>query len=139
MSVATWKKEFFGKIKDNMTDKECAEHTVKKYTGTLKENLIKHDVTKLKKEAYIEDKRNKDFCFDTETCSFCKKYYIRNFYTHECKKCPLYIEEGVNCFSYDSSYAKFINSSNPNKLISLMKKIIKKCDETGVYENKKRK
>lgn len=133
MSISTWKKEFYSKIKEKMTDKERAEHVLKKYTGALKENLIKHEVIKLKEESYIEDKKSKTFYFDIESCSFCEKYFKPSYYEKNCDGCPLFKEEGVSCFNEKSSYAKFTKTSNPNKLISLMKKIIKKCDDKGKY------
>lgn len=131
MSVSTWKKEFYTKPKDTMTDKQCAEHTLKKYTGVLKENLVKHEVIKPKKDSYLEGKNGKTFYFDIDSCSFCGKYCFKE--DSSCEGCPLYKEEGVTCFSEKSSYMKFTKTSNPNKLISLMKKIIKKCDDRGNY------
>lgn len=133
MSISTWKKEFYSKPKEKMNDKQRAKHTLKKYSGILKENLIKHEVIKLKKESYIEDKKGKTFYFDLSSCSFCEKYYFNVKEINSCKNCPLRKEEGVTCFNEESSYAKFVKTSNPNKLMNLMKKIIKKCDDKGNY------
>jgi len=135
MSISTWKKEFFSEPKSKMTDKQCAEHTLKKYTGALKENLVKHELVKYKDESYIESKKNKTFYFDVSSCSFCLKYFEFSYSEKKCNGCPLLKEEGVTCFNEESSYFKFIKTSKPNKLISLMKKIIKKCDDKGNYIN----
>lgn len=135
MSILSWKKEFYSKFKKSMTDKECAEHTLKKYTGILKPNLIKHEVIKKLGEAYIEDKKYKNFHFNMDTCSFCVKYVFKE---RRCSNCPLYIEEEKTCFNEKSAYAKFYIKSNPKKMISLLNKVLKKCDSAGNYINKKK-
>ena len=134
MSIMSWKKEFYNKLKKRMTDKECAEHTLKKYTGVLTSNLIKHKVIKRLDSAYIEDEKYKDFHFNMDNCSFCVKYILKE---RICSNCPLFIEGKKTCFDENSAYGKFYIKSNPKKMISLLNKILKKCNKIGKYNYKK--
>ena len=134
MSVNTWKKEFYSKISPKMTDKERAEHTLKKYEGILSLNLKKHGVKKDECDTeiyHLDENINKfsSFVFDTTTCSFCRKYFKTT-----CDSCPVTKESGESCISSNPNvYILFTEDNNPKPMIKLMKKIIKKCDEAGKY------
>jgi hypothetical protein len=130
MSIKTWKKEFYTKPLKKWSDKECAEHTLKKYTGTMKSNLKRHGVVKSGLTCLSDDITINFFEFGADSCSFCKKYY-----QYDCEGCPLE-ELGKGCLFSEtlSPYEYFCSDNNPKPMINLMKRIIKRCNDKGEFE-----
>lgn len=65
-------------------------------------------------------------------CVLCEKAGLKASASHiiNCKKCPIYEKEGVDCFDEDSSYYKWNNADDvktikvyAGKLLKIMKKL----------------
>jgi len=136
MSISTWLKEYYKTPKKSWNDKQCAEHSILKYEGSLSFNLKKHGIIKRKGDCFLEDSKSNVFWFQIDNCSFCKKYFSNKSDSSVCERCPLYLETKKNCGMKGSAYTKWVNNNNAKTMIVLMKKIISKCDESGKYNFK---
>ncbi len=93
MSIVTWLDEFYPKtvydLSDNLTDLECIDHSILKWSGALPENLEKHNVI-YASYAIRSDETN--FTFDGHTCALCQIYRTEDYgcYNPELNKtCPI--------------------------------------------------
>jgi hypothetical protein len=136
MSVESWKEEFFSPIGDEERDdpKAAAEHSLKKWQGTLPHALAKHGVIFTGAEIVSADVADGEFTdgeftFNGTTCSLCSfgeaemtrdeegvatywtDFDIRdegqNYEPDPCHYCPLYLaNNGYSCEAPGSSYNK---------------------------------
>lgn len=85
MSLATWKKEFYGSLaKAAKSDEAAILHAIKKYEGALDHNLDKHDL--VRDGFVLKESAANTFFFGSESCALCKRHIdIEN----QCPNCPL--------------------------------------------------
>ena len=113
MSIKTWKKEFYGNMRESIKSKKKAiEHSLQKWKGLTKENLIKHNVEI--ENSIIYDNYD-SFTIDANSCALCKKYRNRN-----CCECPLYELLGTECYKYKQPYDDFLEYSDPKPMIKAL-------------------
>jgi uncharacterized protein YbdZ (MbtH family) len=119
MSIATWKKEFYGPMsKAVKSEKAALEHSIKKWTGLLPANLKKHELKT--KDLWIEDNARRAFDIDSSTCALCELYI--------CSDCPLKkIRRSPCCGNKESPYSIWYDENNPRPMLNLLKKALKKC------------
>jgi len=89
MTLKSWKAEFYTELPTETTDP--VEHSLKKWTGLLPQNLKKHGVELLRDpghtNSYIyahhifDAGTDEHFDIDSSTCSLCAQY--------DCSDCPL--------------------------------------------------
>lgn len=143
MSAKTWQEEFCPKpVKaKTWTDKQCFEHTIKKYQGAMAKALKKHGLQKAGNFLIPIDLGDPDpydistseRCnFNEKSCALCTKYLNRR-YKNKCSKCPLSLA-GKECGNDDSPYDYFCDNDNPQPMIRTMKKMITQCDKKGNWD-----
>jgi hypothetical protein len=142
MSLRSWKKEFYKPIQGvrdyrthpkNWTDQQCFEHTLKKYSGLLPENLVKHSVSLLRGDVSEGSSSGPIFEFDGNSCALCKKFAPDQ---PGCDKCPLF-KSGYGCNTDKSLWKTMMKLGNPRPMIKHMKKLIAECTSTGRWRKKK--
>lgn len=89
MSEASWKNEFYPIDADLVDEEDAIKHSLVKWRGLRKENLLKHGLEWVPIEV------------SGATCALCKAYWLAG-----CKKCPLYQFLGSRCD--DGSKAPFV-------------------------------
>ena len=143
--IRSWVKDNYTPTKGaaKWTDKECFEHTLKKYQATTAETLAKYQ---LKKDgptlAAVADSsrplhllpEDKKFVFDHANCSLCAKYYYR---IDSCSSCPLGRIKKTCGKTHKDPYSVFIERDNPEPMILLMEKLIAQCDKKGNWRGPK--
>lgn len=140
MGLQDWKGAFYSDVEGakGWTDKQCFEHTLKKYKGLKKENLNKYGVQL--SGAVVRRDQSEEFFLGTDTCSLCTKYYGIEDDTveNECSICPL-DQAGYGCFTNDEDedhknlWAKMYDENDPTEMIQQMKKMIGECAENGEW------
>jgi len=105
MSLETWKKEFYPKNAKSMgkaTSKAATDHSIQKWIGLRKKNLVKHGLVTTTLWGWrcvgeIADPLGYDsstFGVDSGTCALC----VRFTHKEECERCPLAkCRGGVSC------------------------------------------
>jgi hypothetical protein len=123
MSLKTWKKEFYPvEPKKRMTKKQAIEHSLRKWTGLLPSNLVKHGVYKMSK--YIQGFENStdDLRIDGNSCALCVKYIEAK---DNCEACPLAKYLGHPCdMEEEYPYTLWLDSENPKPMIKALKKLL---------------
>jgi len=115
MSITTWKKEFYGSLKEaSKSDVKALKHGIRKWTGLLPKNLEKHGV--FREEYYFITDTVNTFEIDMTTCALCE----RHFHVKECSKCPI-----NDCCCDGGPYIKWDEEGNPRPMIRVLKKALK--------------
>lgn len=138
MTIETWKEQAYSitaKQAAELSEKECAQHSLNKWECLRPEILKKHGMTKkiytyeiLKKHGikeyidtyskYIRDiNTNERFNIDGSTCSLCEKYHEEL----DCSKCPIFKMKGRSC---DEEYQAFTFDDSPKPMIDLLKETL---------------
>ena len=101
MSIETWKDEFYPTDAAEAIDSplEAAEHSLRKWTGMLPENLKKHSIT-------FDDMMVEDF-MDSNTCALCEYDDDRRLLigASSCSCCPL-ASAGFQCSDGNSPWRR---------------------------------
>jgi len=124
MSIATWKKEFYGSLKEaSKSDVKALKHGIRKWTGLLPENLKKHYVWHELGEARIRDNSSILFSVSGVSCALCIKYVTRGTRSHS--DCPIF-----KCDTEDDSpWVVWKNRGNPRPMIRVLKKALKEREK----------
>lgn len=126
MSIETWKQEFYPeKARSDMSDLEACEHAIKKFTGTLRENLEKHGLRLHYGSVTSSILETPGFIFSSDNCAFCLKYLDRYDEGGRCSKCPLKTIRKIPCDlpSKEGPWGKFIKEDNPKPMLELLNKV----------------
>lgn len=119
MSLETWLAEFYPTSAYDTHEAEAIAHSLKKWEGTLPENLEKHDVFFDFDE--INDGDGGHFEFDSHNCSLCYHYYDHD---HGCEACPLFKHLGRACDDQDDSpYKQACCNNNTIPMIEALRSI----------------
>lgn len=107
MNMKSWMEEFYPVAAYECEEAEALEHSHKKWTGLLPENLAKHEIMpeEFYNSAVISDGEHA-FWIDSSTCALCRIYELK------CLQCPL-----INC---RAEYAAWLESYDPVPMISLI-------------------
>lgn len=107
MSMKSWMEEFYPVEADEVSEADALEHSHKKWTGLLPENLVKHDVTivELHRHIILTDGAEQ-LWIDSSTCALCKVHDLN------CAQCPL-----QDC---DPEFSAWISSYDPIPMITLI-------------------
>lgn len=126
----SWLKKFYpipaADLK-NASDTECLKHSILKFTGLLKEELIKHRVFLYAGVVSTHEKDSFRLKIDGKSCALCQKY----FYTEpSCKACPLYTLLDHNCDrpkegEEHSIYYKAAHLKQPYDMINALEECLK--------------
>ena len=117
MSLATWKAEFYPVKAKDCPEEEYITHALRKYIGTRKENLVRHEVT-LRGMTLMDDSDKSMFRLDSETCALCVHY--------ECPYCPLHLIDIHLSSCSDqmgSPWFEFKVYGNPEPMIARLEEI----------------
>jgi hypothetical protein len=125
MSLSTWKQEFYPVPADSVKDDAAAvEHSIRKWEGLRKENLVKHAMRRSDRD--IGDDRD-DFGIDCRSCALCVLHRTRDKDGEaSCGDCPLYVSRGkVACdVSTDDEtiapYRVFMNCGDPEPMLAAL-------------------
>lgn len=121
MSVESWKAEFYPTAADGCPKDEAIAHALKKWEGTLPENLAKHEVTFVCNKIIGDD--GKVFAFDGYSCALCQHYYDK---ATSCEECPLAISLKRRCDAVSfgpMSKWQHANNGNPLPMIEALRVI----------------
>jgi hypothetical protein len=122
MSLATWKKEFYGPMSKAVKSKKSAlAHSLKKWEGLTKGNLKKHALHI--SDGCISDEDHR-FEINGDSCALCCKYWYA-----DCVECPLTMALGHPCYAIDDSpFRAWYDGFAPGPMIRALKKAIKAAD-----------
>lgn len=123
MTIKSWKEENYpidAKDLRESSDRECIEHSLKKFEGTKKENLKKHNVILYKGDIYFTNGLT-CFSFNGLTCALCQKYCLRE---SSCSNCPL-SKIGKQCSASESPWKIFLKDNNPIPMIRALKECLR--------------
>ena len=78
MSMKTWKEEFYPIKADKCKKKDALKHSLQKWIGLRKSNMIKHELnyyiskkTELAQYCILCDENDSCFCVDDSSCALC--------------------------------------------------------------------
>lgn len=91
MSVETWEAEFYPTPAAECEEKDAIAHSLRKWEGTLPENLAKHEVGFVRNGICNE---LAFFSFGADCCALCWHYFDR---PTACARCPLARYLGRRC------------------------------------------
>jgi hypothetical protein len=131
MSAKTWIEEFCPITASQVTSDGALGHSIRKWTGLLKENRQKHDLRKYK-STLIDVNGFTVININGDTCALCKHY--------DCYKCPLYKILGeAPCDLHDESpYFIYIRTGNPVPMLNALNKAKQMEDNNGKDSSKRR-
>ena len=127
MSLKSWKAEFYPIVASKVSKKNALAHSLQKWEGLLKKNLIKHGLKMEKAQfGYISHPNESTLeMVTTDECSLCY-HYIDRENEIDCDGCPINELPGNTCcMKVDSPYNRSIKTENPMPRINLLKKAIK--------------
>lgn len=136
MSLASWKREFYGPLKEACkSDMAALLHSKKKWEGLLRENIERHN---LELDFFdLKSARGAEFQIDTSTCALCKMYYPEEDNVREHKKCPGCPLSDIRNLGCDTSRRREVHSpfadlrfNGPGKMLKLIDRAIAKCAES---------
>lgn len=126
MSYRTWKKEFYPKdAATKMSTRDAIEHSLRKWTGLLKENLEKHNMT-LDGRDLVEKRTGLNMLtIDSGTCVLCHQFIMVD---HDCYNCPLYQSLGHKCDATGAPYGKLFNGKGARPMVKALQKTLERFD-----------
>lgn len=143
MSIATWRKKFYPPITPVVvsTGLKAATHSLKKWTGVLKENLEAHGLTRDSNE--LTDKLGRTFYLNSDSCALCIKFYGEDYDNNynedeteysdcgDCGDCPLYkVRGGYPCdFETPSEKVSPFVEKTGEKMVYWLEKTKEFCKE----------
>lgn len=122
MSLQTWKAVFYTESNPRyVTWREALEHSINKWIGLRPENLERHRVHSTSK--YLLSDGRYTFPITSDTCMLCLKGCYHNGREDMCAGCPLYLSlDNTRCdYGDDSPYGIFLDSNDPEPMISALK------------------
>ena len=138
MSIKSWKNEFYPIAASRVAKKNALAHSLKKWKGLTRENLVKHKLMYCHR--YIHEGKSFRFTkpfmeIDGGSCACCHHWIGKSrsgAFNIFCQECPLLkARGGFRCdqstdYNGDDPYGAFINNGNPNPMIKLIKLAINK-------------
>lgn len=126
MSLISWKAEFYPvQAVLSILAGVPLEHSIRKWEGLLKRNLLKHGVTRVSESIRITD-GNDSFAITKDTCALCMLY-------QNCDPCPITKFAGTTCLHVLSAYDKWLDKETPRPMLNLLNKLKKL--KTNPFEN----
>lgn len=124
MSVKSWKAEFYpSPPNEKATWRECLEHSIRKWTGLLPDNMAKHAVWA--ENAVITDVDSYRLGIDASSCALCQKGIYLHLDEGMCTDCPLYAYLGKRRCDDDaqgiSPYSAFCDSGDAQPMLDALK------------------
>lgn len=108
MSFESWKEEFYPVDAETVPKERALEHSIQKWKGYLRENLLKHDLTL---EQMIEHDLTVNPLFaSTRSCALCWHHYDTGRYSNICSGCPLF-KSGNGCLEDIYENGDFVSES----------------------------
>lgn len=127
MSLKSWMKKFYAVPAELATDsdKKALEHSIRKWTGLLPENLKKHGVylqARIVKEIGSTP-GGESLYINSDTCALCIKYLVTSpKFNDSCDGCPLYEQLGFKqCDRFGQPFRHFHNYDDPVPMIEALK------------------
>lgn len=114
MSMKSWMEEFYPVEADEVSEADALEHSHRKWTGLLPENLKKHDVApeEFYRSLALSDGEH-TFLIDSSTCALCRVHKLK------CLRCPL-----INC---RTEFVAWAETYDPVPMIDLIEQAYKEC------------
>jgi hypothetical protein len=118
MSLETWKAEFYPvEASEVAVGLPAIEHSLRKWIGLRKENLVRHGLTNVR--YCIGESDDKFLNINSNSCALCTHYIDQ-----ECSECPLVAVRGMTCDDdFDEVYAPyqtFGEKGDPEPMIALI-------------------
>lgn len=124
MSVSSWRGEFYPLSAFQATGCNPIEHSVLKWRGLSKENLVKHGLVADMEMVCITEpvssmKRKIGDCFmiSDYTCALCAL-------TDNCSQCALSIFACAECNQHDSPWLMFLKTGDPQPMVEALESIV---------------
>lgn len=119
MSLASWKEEFYPMPALTCPCDQALEHSIRKWTGLLPENLKKHKV--FLDAHYVRDLESPNCAFriDGDSCALCANYYTESACRSE-EACPILLVTGADC---SREYQEFVSQSQVSPMLDLLKRV----------------
>ncbi len=132
MSLDSWKAEFYAVEADpwNGSTLEAIEHSLKKWRGLRRANMVRHNVFKEERIALIRDADTiQPLALGGNTCALCTLFYDASAIARrkslddlpECHLCPLVKSGRASCEQSLSPYMHWAKSGDPEKMIADLK------------------
>lgn len=133
MSVCSWQRKFYKTPADKAagSDREAVRHSILKWTGLLKRNLAKHDVSYSDRKVFIDDSYDIPFHINGRSCALCHRYsdagpdeemnVIQDCYNKKLEMyCPIVRATGKSCdFGLKSAWNQ--SKDRPEPMLELLK------------------
>lgn len=130
MSMVTWKEEFYPVTAFEVSEKDAAEHSLRKWIGLRPENLSRHGLRTA--SIAITDRLHTLF-IDSTSCSLCKHHYYMDPGTrhdetyYDCPGCPIVAaNNGKTCFNgsdgYLSPWDLWVENNEVEPMIEMLEK-----------------
>ena len=152
MSIESWKAEFYstdarmygGLDKSPGTTVFAILHSLQKWRGLTKENLRKHDLSRVNGRLFDGVSRDwdKGFLINDRSCALCHMFYVNDDFDHprppaRCGSCPLRIEQGIPCdvdndlgsITSVSPFRWFILTGDPQPMINLLERALRSANQ----------
>ena len=144
MSFASWKREFYTSPAHYTATStyRALQHSLKKWQGLTKTNLTRHNLIKYKDHDLVEigGYEHEHFAITADSCALCHQYMLSRKMKSSCSQCPIYLETGMDCDGFigdhddhdhlvtseTTPYKTWIYTGNPRKMITLLRKLVKK-------------
>lgn len=115
MSIHTWVNEFISGL-PGLTKTPVA-HSLQKWRGLLKRNLVKHGVDLNITRQSVVDLRDISRVNLVESCSLC-------LCMNTCTVCPIYLSTGSRCSDKRSAFMIFVKHGNVEPMIDLLESLL---------------
>lgn len=121
--IEDWKAEFYpvdaDEFKDSIDYVGAIKHSLKKWRGLTKENLVKYSVETIKGDSGIVDAEGTRIGIDSTTCALC-------CLDIGCVLCPIYTATNGDC---SDEYSAWSRRKDPSPMISLLEDVLERYKE----------
>ena len=135
MSLTSWKKEFYGSLKEaTKSDLAALKHAERTWTGLLPENLERHGGEHPCEEQYIYFPGGSMFAITTESCALCRRHNGDGHDEDRCAGCPL-VAARRSCDKERpqrrAPYFVWAEDGNPRPMLRLIRRAIERLEAAG--------
>ena len=141
MSIESWREEFYPTPAQLVAPGVlyAAKHSLKKWIGLRQENLDRHKVAMYGWYLQVEPNGLVGVEIGAVSCALCAQFFNDNA-SIECAACPLYMTLGRACdddisdddesCDYNSPWAAWLASFNPEPMIAALDATVKRLEAT---------
>lgn len=121
MSVESWVKEFYPERACATRREEAAAHSLQKWIGFRKENLVRHGL------------ETPPVSMFSSTCALCYHFDRGGEDDHMCNRCPLAVVRGIPCIDRRPDevcgpFTDYTMHNNPEPMIHWLQKTVEQYE-----------